>query len=52
MSVLLIEHDVRFVASIADSLLVLDRGSVIAEGPVSDVLANPKVIEAYSGVGV
>ncbi|WP_344779680.1 ABC transporter ATP-binding protein [Microbacterium kribbense] len=52
MSILLIEHDVRFVASIADSLLVLDRGAVIAEGPVRKVLADPKVIEAYSGVGV
>lgn len=51
MSILLIEHDVRFVASIADSLLVLDRGSVIAEGPVGDVLADPKVIDAYSGAG-
>lgn len=51
MSILLIEHDVRFVASIADSLLVLDRGSVIAEGPVGDVLADPRVIEAYGGVG-
>ena len=50
MSILLIEHDVRFVAAIADALLVLDRGSVLASGAVSDVLADPKVIAAYSGV--
>lgn len=50
LSILLIEHDVRFVATIADSLVVLERGQVLASGPVRDVLADPAVIAAYSGV--
>lgn len=49
VTVLAIEHDVRFISRLADSLLVLERGSVIAEGPSSTVLRDPKVIEAYSG---
>jgi branched-chain amino acid transport system ATP-binding protein len=49
-SILLIEHDVRFVAGIADTLLVLDRGAVLASGAPSEVLADPKVVAAYSGV--
>lgn len=52
ISILLIEHDVGFVSKIADSLVVLDRGSVIAAGDVATVLADPAVIEAYSGVTV
>lgn len=50
ISILLIEHDVGFVSKIADSLVVLDRGSVIAAGDVDAVLADPAVITAYSGV--
>jgi len=50
IAVVLIEHDVGFVSAVADSLVVLDRGNVIASGDVSTVLAEPAVIEAYSGV--
>ncbi len=50
IAILLVEHDVRFVSEIANSLVVLDRGAVLASGPVELVLANPAVIEAYSGV--
>lgn len=50
LAILLIEHDVKFVASIADALCVLDRGSVIAAGGVSEVLSDPAVMAAYSGV--
>ncbi len=49
-SVLLIEHDVRFVSGIADSLVVLERGAVLAAGAVDAVLSDPAVILAYSGV--
>lgn len=49
-SILLIEHDVRFVAGIADSLVVLERGAVLAAGIVDEVLSDPAVIRAYSGV--
>lgn len=51
-SILLIEHDVRFVAAIADALVVLDRGRILAAGTVSDVLDDPLVVAAYSGVSV
>lgn len=50
ISVLLVEHDVRFVAGIADSLVVLDRGRVLAAGDVGVVLSDPQVIRAYAGV--
>jgi branched-chain amino acid transport system ATP-binding protein len=49
-SILLVEHDVGFVAGIADTLLVLDRGAVLATGGVAEVLADPRVATAYSGV--
>ncbi|MGH3729112.1 MAG: ABC transporter ATP-binding protein [Micromonosporaceae bacterium] len=49
-SILLIEHDVGFVAAIADTLVVLDRGRVLAQGDVTSVLADPAVKTAYSGV--
>jgi hypothetical protein len=37
------------VAGISDTLTVLARGSVLAEGPYAEVAANPLVIEAYMG---
>jgi len=50
IAILLIEHDVGFVSAVADQLVVLDRGKVIASGGVEAVLAEPAVVEAYSGV--
>jgi branched-chain amino acid transport system ATP-binding protein len=50
VAVLLIEHDVGFVSAIADTLVVLDRGRVIAAGEVDPVLDDPAVVAAYSGV--
>lgn len=50
VSVLLVEHDVPFVAALADQLVVLDRGGVLARGAVSRVLADPAVVAAYGGV--
>ena len=48
-TVLMVEHNMNVVSSIADTITVLQRGSVLAEGPYAEVSANPQVIEAYMG---
>jgi branched-chain amino acid transport system ATP-binding protein len=48
-TVLMVEHNMSVVASIADTISVLQRGRVIAAGPYADVSRNPHVIEAYMG---
>jgi branched-chain amino acid transport system ATP-binding protein len=46
---LMVEHNMNVVSSIADRITVLQRGAIIADGPYSEVSANPLVIEAYMG---
>ena len=48
-AVLLVEHDVALVADFTERTYVLDSGSLIAEGPTADVLADPAVRRAYLG---
>lgn len=48
-TVLMVEHNMNVIASIADSITVLARGQVIAEGPYAEVSKNPQVLEAYMG---
>jgi urea transport system ATP-binding protein len=48
-SVIVVEHDMDFVASIARKVTVLHEGSVLAEGSMSDVQNDQRVIEVYLG---
>ena len=48
-TILMVEHNMNVVSSIADTISVLQRGQVIAEGPYSVVSKDPQVLEAYMG---
>ena len=50
IGILVISHDLRLVRQVCDSVIVLDRGRVIAHGPVRRTLADPRVVASYLGV--
>jgi branched-chain amino acid transport system ATP-binding protein len=48
-TILLVEHDMKVVMGLCETVFVLDHGEKIAEGPPGSIQANPRVIEAYFG---
>ena len=50
-TVLMVEHNLSVVSTLSDTITVLQRGEVLAEGDYESVSNNPQVIEAYLGAG-
>jgi branched-chain amino acid transport system ATP-binding protein len=48
-TILMVEHNLSVVADLSDTITVLSRGSILAEGPYAEVSRNPAVLEAYIG---
>ena len=48
-SVVVIEHDMEFVARIAHKVTVMHQGKILAEGPMDQVQNDPRVIDVYLG---
>jgi branched-chain amino acid transport system ATP-binding protein len=47
----MVEHNLSVVENLSDTITVLSRGEVIAEGNYADVSRHPDVIQAYMGSG-
>ena len=50
-TVLMVEHNLSVVADLSDTITVLARGEILAEGPYTEVSRDPAVVEAYMGTG-
>jgi branched-chain amino acid transport system ATP-binding protein len=49
LSILVVEHNMEFVSSVASQVTVLDNGNIIAEGTPAEVREHPEVLRAYLG---
>ena len=49
VTILLIEHDMKFVSGLCDEITVLNFGTVLAQGTPAVALNDPEVIKAYIG---
>lgn len=49
VTILLIEHDLKFVSGLCDEITVLNFGTVLCQGNAEDALNDPEVIKAYIG---
>ena len=49
ITIIVVEHIMRVIQGVCDTVMVIDYGAQIAEGTADQVLSNPKVIEAYLG---
>ena len=49
-TILMIEHNLKVVATLADRITVLQRGAILSEGAYAEVSQDPRVLEAYMGV--
>jgi branched-chain amino acid transport system ATP-binding protein len=50
-TVLMVEHNLSVVADLSDTITVLTRGQILAQGSYEEVSTNPEVVEAYMGTG-
>ncbi|HYM32741.1 MAG TPA: ABC transporter ATP-binding protein [Candidatus Cybelea sp.] len=50
-SFLIVEHNVDFISSLCDHVIVFDQGRKLAEGPPQEIHRDPRVLDAYLGIG-
>jgi len=49
ITVIVVEHNMSLVMGVADDVIVLDAGSIVASGTPAEIQRNPRVVEAYVG---